>query len=69
MYFLQYPLRELVIIHESKDYLNDVKSLEKYVIEELNVRTISLSNDKDKYNITLKAQPDHVVLGKRLKGQ
>lgn len=58
----------MVIIHKSNEYLDDVKSLEKYVMEELNVRKITLSGDKDRYGITLKAQPDHVLLGKRLKG-
>lgn len=64
----KYPLQEVVIIHKSNEYLDDVKSLEKYVMEELNVRKITLSDDKDRYGVTLKAQPDHMLLGKRLKG-
>uniref|UniRef100_A0A672SBJ0 isoleucine--tRNA ligase n=1 Tax=Sinocyclocheilus grahami TaxID=75366 RepID=A0A672SBJ0_SINGR len=35
---------------------------------ELNVRQLTLSTDKDKYGIRLRAEPDHMVLGKRLKG-
>ncbi|XP_054831699.1 isoleucine--tRNA ligase, cytoplasmic isoform X2 [Eublepharis macularius] len=35
---------------------------------ELNVRQVTLSTDKDKYGIRLRAEPDHMVLGKRLKG-
>lgn len=36
--------------------------------KELNVRKVTLSTDKDKYGIRLRAEPDHMVLGKRLKG-
>ena len=38
------------------------------VLQELNVRQLTLSTDKDKYGISLRAEPDHMVLGKRLKG-
>lgn len=37
-------------------------------LQELNVRQLTLSADKDKYAIRLRAEPDHMVLGKRLKG-
>lgn len=37
-------------------------------LQELNVRQVTLSTDKDKYGIRLRAEPDHMVLGKRLKG-
>ena len=66
---LQYPLPELVVIHKDQDYLNDVISLERYVTEELNVRQVTMSSDKSKYNVRLRAEPDHMVLGKRLKGK
>lgn len=36
--------------------------------QELNVRSITTSQDKGKYGVSLKAEPDHVILGKRLKG-
>lgn len=32
------------------------------------MRQLTLSTEKDKYGIRLKAEPDHMVLGKRLKG-
>lgn len=32
------------------------------------MRELTLSTDKDKYGIRLRAEPDHMVLGKRLKG-
>lgn len=39
-----------------------------FIPQELNVRQLTLSTDKDKYGIRLRAEPDHMVLGKRLKG-
>ncbi|XP_066224460.1 isoleucine--tRNA ligase, cytoplasmic [Saccopteryx leptura] len=65
---IKYPLKEIVVIHQDPEALNDIKSLEKYIIEELNVRQVTLSTDKNKYGIGLRAEPDHMILGKRLKG-
>ncbi|XP_041129099.1 isoleucine--tRNA ligase, cytoplasmic-like [Polyodon spathula] len=65
---VKYPLKEVVVIHQDPEALQDIQSLEKYILEELNVRQLTLSTDKDKYGIRLRAEPDHMVLGKRLKG-
>uniref|UniRef100_A0A3B1JG29 Isoleucine--tRNA ligase, cytoplasmic n=1 Tax=Astyanax mexicanus TaxID=7994 RepID=A0A3B1JG29_ASTMX len=65
---VKYPLREVVVIHQDPEALRDIQSLQKYILEELNVRQLTLSTDKDKYGIRLRAEPDHMVLGKRLKG-
>uniref|UniRef100_A0A3Q3WFY6 Isoleucine--tRNA ligase, cytoplasmic n=1 Tax=Mola mola TaxID=94237 RepID=A0A3Q3WFY6_MOLML len=65
---IKYPLKEVVVIHQDPEALKDIQSLEKYILEELNVRQLTLSTDKDKYGIRLRAEPDHMVLGKRLKG-
>ncbi|KAG7319032.1 hypothetical protein KOW79_017506, partial [Hemibagrus wyckioides] len=65
---VKYPLREVVVIHQDPEALEDIQSLQKYILEELNVRQLTLSTDKDKYGIRLRAEPDHMVLGKRLKG-
>uniref|UniRef100_A0A8C2USK6 Isoleucine--tRNA ligase, cytoplasmic n=1 Tax=Chinchilla lanigera TaxID=34839 RepID=A0A8C2USK6_CHILA len=65
---IKYPLKEIVVIHQDPEALNDIRSLEKYILEELNVRKVTLSTDKNKYGIRLRAEPDHMVLGKRLKG-
>ncbi|XP_051833621.1 isoleucine--tRNA ligase, cytoplasmic [Antechinus flavipes] len=64
---IKYPLKEIVVIHQDPEALNDIRSLEKYILEELNVRRVTLSTDKNKYGIRLRAEPDHMVLGKRLK--
>ncbi|XP_053153865.1 isoleucine--tRNA ligase, cytoplasmic isoform X2 [Hemicordylus capensis] len=65
---VKYPLKEVVVIHQDSRALEDIRSFEKYILEELNVRQVTLSTDKDKYGIRLRAEPDHMVLGKRLKG-
>ncbi|XP_070256993.1 isoleucine--tRNA ligase, cytoplasmic isoform X2 [Myotis yumanensis] len=65
---IKYPLKEIVVIHQDPEALGDIRSLEKYIIEELNVQKVTLSTDKNKYGIRLRAEPDHMILGKRLKG-
>ncbi|XP_044159011.1 isoleucine--tRNA ligase, cytoplasmic [Bufo gargarizans] len=65
---IKYPLKEVIVIHQEAEALADIKSLEKYILEELNVRSVTVSTDKNKYGIRLRAEPDHMVLGKRLKG-
>nr|XP_061813805.1 isoleucine--tRNA ligase, cytoplasmic-like isoform X1 [Nerophis lumbriciformis] len=65
---VKYPLKEVVVIHQDPEALKDIQSLQKYILEELNVRQLTISTDKDKYGIRLRAEPDHMVLGKRLKG-
>ncbi|XP_061719553.1 isoleucine--tRNA ligase, cytoplasmic [Cydia pomonella] len=65
---IKYPLPEMIVIHRDKSYLDDVKSLNTYVLEEMNVKNLQLTSDKEKFGITLKAEPDHKLLGARLKG-
>lgn len=64
---LKTPLKTLVVIHPDPQYLEDVKSLESYISEELNVRDLVLSNDEDKYNVQYSVTADWPVLGKKLK--
>lgn len=50
--------------------LSEFQTLQRGIVasfQELNVRQLTLSTDKDKYGIRLRAEPDHMVLGKRLK--
>lgn len=42
--------------------------MEKYILEELNVRALKLTTDKDSFGVSLRAEPDHRI-GARLKGQ
>lgn len=61
------PLKSLVIIHPDQQYLDDIKSLEVYVQEELNVRDVILSTDEDKYGVTYTAVADWPKLGRKFK--
>jgi isoleucyl-tRNA synthetase len=65
---IKYPLPEVVVIHKDQQALDDIRSLEQYIKEELNVRAVTLSADKASYGVTLRAEPDHKTLGLRLKG-
>ncbi|CAH2230181.1 jg12526 [Pararge aegeria aegeria] len=65
---VKYPLPEMVVIHQNQTYLDDINSLLNYVLEEINIRKVVLSSDKEKYGITLRVEPDHKILGGRLKG-
>ena len=64
---VKYPLPEVVVVHQNPQYVEDVKSLENYVLSELNVRKLTITTDKSKYGVTLRAEPDHKTLGLRLK--
>lgn len=64
---LKQPLRTLVVLHSDPQYLEDVKSLQKYISEELNVRDLILSSDESKYNVQYSVTADWPVLGKKLK--
>jgi isoleucyl-tRNA synthetase len=64
---LKTPLKTLVIIHPEQEYLDDIKLLETYVAEELNVRDLVLSSEEEKYNVQYSASADFSVLGKKLK--
>ncbi|KAG7893564.1 hypothetical protein KL905_002308 [Ogataea polymorpha] len=64
---LKTPLRELVVLHSDPGYLEDVKALQSYIKEELNVRDLVITSDEDKFGVEYKAVADWPVLGKKLK--
>ncbi|KAL9584715.1 MAG: hypothetical protein Q9212_001947 [Teloschistes hypoglaucus] len=64
---LKQPLKTLIVIHPSNQYLDDVRSLEGYVCEELNIHELILSSDEDKYGVQYSADADWPTLGKKLK--
>ncbi|RKU44659.1 isoleucine--tRNA ligase [Coniochaeta pulveracea] len=64
---LKQPLKTFVVIHRDQQYLDDVKSLESYIIEELNIRDLVLTSDEDAYNVQYSVTADWPVLGKKLK--
>lgn len=56
-----------MVVNEDKNVLDDVDSLRDYILEELNIRTLTTTSDKDKYSVSMKAKPDIKALGIRLK--
>ncbi|KAK5661024.1 hypothetical protein OQA88_12403 [Cercophora sp. LCS_1] len=64
---LKQPLKTLVVIHHSQEYLDDVKSLEGYITEELNIRDLVLTSDETSHNVQYSVTADWPVLGKKLK--
>lgn len=65
---VKYPLKELIVIHPNKAYLDRVKKLRDFILRELNIKELTLSSDKERYGVKIVAQPDFKVLGKKLKG-
>ena len=63
---LKTPLLSLVVIADCQR-LADVDALKNYVREELNVRDIVLTEDKERFDIRLEARVDWPSLGKKLK--
>lgn len=64
---LKTPLKTLVVIHPDPACLDDVKSLETEICEELNVRDLVLSSDEEKYNVQYSVNVDWATLGRKLK--
>ncbi|KAI9321518.1 isoleucyl-tRNA synthetase [Dichotomocladium elegans] len=64
---LKTPLKELVVIHPDPQYHADIKALESYIVEELNVREILVTSDEDKFGVKYRAEADWKVLGQKLK--
>ncbi|KAL2821285.1 tRNA synthetases class I-domain-containing protein [Aspergillus cavernicola] len=64
---LKTPLKSLVVIHQDEQFLEDVKSLESYILEEINVQELVLSSNEEKYNVQYSVSADWPTLGKKLK--
>ena len=64
---LKQPLATLVVIHHDPQYLEDVKSLELYITEELNIQNLVLTSDEAAHNVQYSVSADWPVLGKKLK--
>ncbi|KAJ3218961.1 isoleucine--tRNA ligase [Dinochytrium kinnereticum] len=63
---LKTPLREVIVINPDPQFAEDVKLLESYIVEELNVKTVTVTADEKKYGVRYELKPDHKVLGMRL---
>jgi isoleucyl-tRNA synthetase len=55
----------MTIINKDKELLNDMRSLEGYLKDELNIYEIEYRSDEEKF-IRLRAKPNFPLLGKRL---
>ncbi|KAF8236536.1 hypothetical protein L208DRAFT_1357299 [Tricholoma matsutake] len=64
---LKVPLKELLIFHPDSRYLADVKSLERYIQSELNVRDVVFSSDETISGVRYRAVADWAVLGRKLR--
>ncbi len=64
---LKTPLKSFVVLHHDAQYLDDIRSLERYVVEELNVRDLVLSSSEDEYGVRYSVTADWPTLGKKLK--
>ena len=62
---LRTPLARLTIVNSDAALLEDMRSLESYVRDELNVQSVEYSADESAY-IELYAKPNFPLLGKRL---
>jgi len=60
------PLRDFKVVHSDAQYLADLETLKPYLLEELNVRGLTLTTDTGSF-VTLRAEPDRERLGKRLR--
>lgn len=61
------PLKTLVVLHPDESYLADVRALESFVVDELNIVDLVLTSDEKKYGVEYRAQAEWPVLGKKLK--
>ena len=66
---LKYPLPEIIVICKEQSVLDEVKILENYILDELNVRQLTLTTEKERYGVTLKAEPNIKELGLRLRNK
>ncbi|KAG5933351.1 Isoleucine--tRNA ligase, cytoplasmic [Claviceps monticola] len=64
---LKTPLKTLIVLHHDAQYLEDIRSLERYITEELNIRELLLSSDEASYDVQLSVTADWPILGKKLR--
>ncbi|KAK1058896.1 isoleucine--tRNA ligase [Friedmanniomyces endolithicus] len=64
---LKTPLKTFVVLHQDQEWLEDVRTLQSYVIDELNVRDLVLTADEAKYGVEYAVQADVKNLGQKFK--
>jgi isoleucyl-tRNA synthetase len=63
---LKKPIAKLIVINYDQEFLDNLKIVEKYIIEELNINEIEYINDEATY-ISLGAKPNYEVVFKKSK--
>jgi isoleucyl-tRNA synthetase len=56
-----------VIFHPEESYHDDIRSLERYLVSELNVRDVIFTTDEQRTGVKYRAVADWPVLGKKLR--
>jgi len=56
-----------VIFHQEQSYHDDIRSLEGYLVSELNVRDVIFTTDEQRTGVKYRAVADWPVLGKKLR--
>jgi len=64
---LKTPLKTLVVLNQEREFLDDVRTLERYVTEELNVRDLVLTQEESKYGVEYSVTADVKNLGQKFK--
>lgn len=64
---LKTPLKTLVVLHQDHHFLEDVRTLDRYITEELNVRDLVLTSEESRYGIEYSVQADVKNLGMKFK--
>jgi isoleucyl-tRNA synthetase len=65
---LKQPLAEVIVYARNAEQAQDLRALQSYILDELNVRTLTLREDATGAAIALRAAPDSKRLGQRLRG-
>ncbi|KAB5589114.1 Isoleucyl-tRNA synthetase [Ceratobasidium theobromae] len=64
---LKTPLKDLLVFHPDQEYIDDVKSLQRYIESELNVREVIFTTDEARTGVKYRAVADWPVLGRKLR--
>ena len=64
---LKIPLRSLAVIHSDSEYLDDLRVLEYYIRDEVNVQTLEITADESRYEVQYTCSADWPTLGKKLR--
>lgn len=64
---LKTPLKELLVFHPDQEWLDDAKSLQRYIQSELNVQDVIFTSDENLSGVRYRAVADWSVLGRKLR--